>query len=98
MGLLDGFEIILRRFGRQRRLEHEILHIGLNLASDGKGLPTIGQSGILQVARIGPASDLTYKVEDLGDEAAILDDILSGENSESGDRHSSESEELAERE
>ncbi|MEE8371300.1 MAG: NADH-quinone oxidoreductase subunit NuoG, partial [Sphingomonadales bacterium] len=47
----------------------------------------IGQrvrGGGLQVARIGPASDLTYKAEELGEEAAVLEEILSGEHEFAG--------------
>ena len=66
---------LLLLVGANPRLEAAVLNARIR-----KGVREYG----LKVARIGPAADLTYEVEDLGDEAALLADILSGHHAFSG--------------
>ena len=65
-----------------------LLLVGANPRFEGAILnarirKTVRESG-LEVARIGPPADLTYPIEDLGDDAALLADILSGHHPFSG--------------
>ena len=66
---------LLLLVGTNPRLEAAVLNTRIR-----KGVREYG----LEVARIGPTADLTYAVEDLGDEAALLADILSGHHVFSG--------------
>ncbi|MEE8295035.1 MAG: NADH-quinone oxidoreductase subunit NuoG, partial [Sphingomonadales bacterium] len=61
-----------------------ILFVGTDLRSEAAVLNArAGQrvrGGTLKVARIGPANDLTYPVDELGDDARLLEDIRSGKH------------------
>jgi NADH-quinone oxidoreductase subunit G len=65
-----------------------LLLVGANPRFEAAVLNARIQKGVreygLRVARIGPVADLTYPVEDLGDDAALLSDIISGHHSFSG--------------
>ncbi len=68
-GIEDADAILL--IGTNPRLEAAVLNARIRKTWLAKKLP---------IANIGPAYDLTYPVEQLGDNAAVVADILAGKN------------------